>query len=119
MRCEMSAVRLHTVRLTSPSSAVLRGASGIRSPMLRYGLERFQPSALSPKADKSHEIIKRVSRVNQASGKVFRAPFRHMNAMCARRERQMSCGFDSSRIEQVIMLGGLALFLVLATIMPA
>ena len=39
--------------------------------------------------------------------------------MCARSERQMSCGFDSSRIEQVIMLGGLALFLVLATVMPA
>ena len=31
----------------------------------------------------------------------------------------MSREFDSSRIEQVIMLGGLALFLVLATVMPA
>jgi hypothetical protein len=31
----------------------------------------------------------------------------------------MSHEFDSSRIEQVIMLGGLALFLVLATVMPA
>jgi hypothetical protein len=31
----------------------------------------------------------------------------------------MSYEFDSSRIEQVIMLGGLALFLVLATVIPA
>jgi hypothetical protein len=31
----------------------------------------------------------------------------------------MSREFDSSRIEQFIMLGGLVLFLVLATIMPA
>jgi hypothetical protein len=31
----------------------------------------------------------------------------------------MSYQFDSSRIEQVIMLGGLALFLVLATVIPA
>jgi hypothetical protein len=31
----------------------------------------------------------------------------------------MSREFDSNRIEQVIMLGGLALFLVLATVMPA
>src|SRR5262245_27893461 len=76
-------------------------------------------SALPPKADKSHEIIKRVSRVNQAPGKVFRAPFRHTNAMCARRERQMPYELDSSRLEQVIMLGGLALFLVLATVIPA
>jgi len=36
-----------------------------------------------------------------------------------RRERQMSRDFDSSRIEQAIMLGGLALFLVLATFIPA
>jgi hypothetical protein len=32
---------------------------------------------------------------------------------------KMSREFDSSRIEQFIMLGGLALFLLLATIMPA
>jgi hypothetical protein len=32
---------------------------------------------------------------------------------------KMSREFDSSRIEQFIMLGGLALFLILATIMPA
>jgi hypothetical protein len=32
---------------------------------------------------------------------------------------KMSREFDSSRIEQFIMLGGLVLFLVLATIMPA
>jgi len=76
-------------------------------------------SAFPPKADKTHEIIKRISRVNQASGKVFRAPFRHTNAMCARRERQMPYELDSSRLEQVIMLGGLALFLVLATVIPA
>ena len=31
----------------------------------------------------------------------------------------MSRELDSSRIEQVIVLGGLALFLVLATVMPA
>ena len=31
----------------------------------------------------------------------------------------MSRESDSSRIEQVIMLGGLALFLVLATVIPA
>jgi hypothetical protein len=31
----------------------------------------------------------------------------------------MSREFDSSRIEQVIMLGGLAFFLVLATVIPA
>jgi hypothetical protein len=31
----------------------------------------------------------------------------------------MSREFDSSRIEQVIMLGGLVLFLVLATLIPA
>jgi hypothetical protein len=31
----------------------------------------------------------------------------------------MTREFDSSRIEQVIMLGGLALFLVLATAIPA
>ena len=31
----------------------------------------------------------------------------------------MSLEFDSSRIEQVIMLGGLALFLVLAIVIPA
>ena len=31
----------------------------------------------------------------------------------------MSREFDSSRIEQVIMLGGLALFLVLAAVIPA
>ena len=31
----------------------------------------------------------------------------------------MSREFDSNRIGQVIMLGGLALFLVLATVMPA
>ena len=31
----------------------------------------------------------------------------------------MSREFDSSRIEQVIMLGGLALFLLLATLIPA
>jgi hypothetical protein len=31
----------------------------------------------------------------------------------------MSYEFDSSRIEQVIMLGGLALFLILATVIPA
>ena len=31
----------------------------------------------------------------------------------------MSREFDSSRVEQVIMLGGLALFLVLATVIPA
>jgi hypothetical protein len=31
----------------------------------------------------------------------------------------MSREFDSSRIEQFIVLGGLALFLVLATVMPA
>ena len=31
----------------------------------------------------------------------------------------MSREFDSSRIEQVIMLGGLALYLVLATVIPA
>jgi hypothetical protein len=31
----------------------------------------------------------------------------------------MSREFDSNRIEQFIMLSGLALFLVLATIMPA
>jgi hypothetical protein len=31
----------------------------------------------------------------------------------------MSYEFDSSRIEQVIMLGGLALFLLLATLIPA
>jgi hypothetical protein len=31
----------------------------------------------------------------------------------------MSREFDSSRIEQVIMLGGLAVFLVLATVIPA
>jgi hypothetical protein len=31
----------------------------------------------------------------------------------------MSFEFDSNRIEQVIMLGGLALFLILAIVMPA
>jgi hypothetical protein len=31
----------------------------------------------------------------------------------------MSFEFDSSRVEQVIMLGGLALFLILATVIPA
>jgi hypothetical protein len=31
----------------------------------------------------------------------------------------MTCESDSSRIEQVIILGGLALFLVLATVIPA
>ena len=31
----------------------------------------------------------------------------------------MSSEFDSSRIEQVIMLGGLALFLILANVIPA
>ena len=31
----------------------------------------------------------------------------------------MSFELDSSRIEQVIMLGGLALFLILATVIPA
>ena len=31
----------------------------------------------------------------------------------------MPCEFDSDRIQQVIMLGGLALFLVLATVIPA
>jgi hypothetical protein len=31
----------------------------------------------------------------------------------------MSYQFDSSRIEQVIMLGGLVLFLVLAAVIPA
>jgi hypothetical protein len=31
----------------------------------------------------------------------------------------MSFEFDSSRVEQVIMLGGLALFLTLATVIPA
>ena len=31
----------------------------------------------------------------------------------------MSRELDSSRIEQVIMLGGLALYLVLATVIPA
>ena len=31
----------------------------------------------------------------------------------------MSREFNSSRIEQVIMLGGLALFLVLAAVIPA
>ena len=31
----------------------------------------------------------------------------------------MSREFDSSRIEQVIMLGGLAVFLELATVIPA
>ena len=31
----------------------------------------------------------------------------------------MSREFDSGRIEQVIMLGGLALFLVLAIVIPA
>ena len=31
----------------------------------------------------------------------------------------MSREFDSNRIEQFIMLGGFALFLILATIMPA
>ena len=31
----------------------------------------------------------------------------------------MSREFNSSRIEQVIMLGGLAVFLVLATVIPA
>jgi hypothetical protein len=32
---------------------------------------------------------------------------------------QMSYGFDCNRIEQFIMLGGLALFLVLAIVIPA
>jgi hypothetical protein len=36
VRCEA-----YTARRTLPSSAVLRGDSGIRSPMLRYGLKRF------------------------------------------------------------------------------
>jgi len=31
----------------------------------------------------------------------------------------MSCEIDYNRIEQVIMLGGLALFLVLAIVIPA
>jgi hypothetical protein len=31
----------------------------------------------------------------------------------------MSFEFDSSRVDQVIMLGGLALFLILATVIPA
>ena len=31
----------------------------------------------------------------------------------------MSCKIDHNRIEQVIMLGGLALFLVLAIVIPA
>jgi hypothetical protein len=35
------------------------------------------------------------------------------------RERQMSYEFDRRRIEQVIILGGLALFLVLAAVIPA
>jgi hypothetical protein len=36
-----------------------------------------------------------------------------------KRNVKMSREFDSTRIEQFIMLGGLALFLILATIMPA
>ena len=31
----------------------------------------------------------------------------------------MSFEFNSSRVDQVIMLGGLALFLILATVIPA
>jgi hypothetical protein len=31
----------------------------------------------------------------------------------------MSFELDSTRIEQIIMLGGLALFLILATVIPA
>ena len=31
----------------------------------------------------------------------------------------MSFEFDSSRVDQVIMLGGLTLFLILATVIPA
>ena len=31
----------------------------------------------------------------------------------------MSFEFDSNRVEQIIMLGGLALFLILAIVMPA
>jgi hypothetical protein len=40
-------------------------------------------------------------------------------AMRLIKERQMSREFESDRIEQVIMLAGLALFLVLATFIPA
>ena len=40
-------------------------------------------------------------------------------AMRLIRKRQMSREFESDRIEQVIMLAGLALFLVLATFIPA
>src|SRR5262245_61173430 len=40
LHCEMSAVTLHTSRRTSPSSAVLRGDSGIRSPMRQIIIER-------------------------------------------------------------------------------
>jgi len=35
------------------------------------------------------------------------------------RERQMSYELDYNRIEQIIMLSGLALFLVLAFVIPA
>ena len=31
----------------------------------------------------------------------------------------MSCEFDSTRVEQVFMLGGLVLFIILATCIPA
>ena len=34
-------------------------------------------------------------------------------------ERQMSIEFDRSYIEEVVMLSGLALFLILAAVMPA
>ena len=34
-------------------------------------------------------------------------------------ERQMSIEFDRSYIEEVLMLSGLALFLILAAVMPA
>jgi hypothetical protein len=52
------------------------------------------------------------------AGAAWPIHYRQYESPCAR-ERQMSYEFDSSRIEQVIMLGGLALFLVLATIIPA
>jgi len=46
--------------------------------------------------------------------------YRQYESPCARlKGRQMSREIDSGRIEQVIMLAGLALFLVLATVIPA